>query len=677
MDKLWTSPIPSKPWVVTSLCVCGFVLTIREVLKNSYLEHGDRDSLGTRKVNSDGSLGEYEYIKYKDLYPLVVQLGRSFRKLFPWMQRQDRVGFYGKNSAKLQLYSLAMQSQDQVCVPIYDILSTDAVEYITSHAEVKIIACTEEKLPHLQSILHEGCQIRAVVLLDVSRDSPALAAFTQSINPQVDVILFDDAFCVPLEDPVVESADDWRPSGDSLQYILYTSGTTGRPKGVMIKHSSMLTVSSSFIHNILINGWEVSNEDGVFSYLPLAHGYETAVEMALLIVGARIVYYSGSLRNLLSDLRAGKPTLFIAVPRVLQRIQQEILKNFEARSWFARKVIHWCLWNQTLAWREGKRVWLYDYLVFNKIRDLLGGRLRCLASGAAPLSGELSELLQVCLGVPILEGYGLTETGAACSVTLNNGTVVYYTVGSPLFGHEIKLESIPDMGYTTDDLPHPRGEVLVRGPSMFVGYYKNPELTQKVVDKDGWFHTGDIGQFNEDGSLSIIDRKKSMLKLSQGEYVAVEAVEATFSECNWISQIFIYGNSYENGLVAIAAPNPDMVIPFAQSLGLEVRPMGEEGWVDLLVQACLDKRVVQKVMEELNVFGRRMGLQGFELIKGLYLDGHVSGGMHQIFTMENGMMTPTFKLKRQQCYERYKQTIQDLYEEIHKAALHSFDVCLR
>ena len=271
----------------------------------------------------------------------------------------------------------------------------------------------------------------------------------------------------------------------------------------------------------------------------------------------------------------------------------------------------------------------------------------------------------------------MTETGAACSVTLNNGTVVYYTVGSPLFGHEIKLESIPDMGYTTDDLPHPRGEVLVRGPSMFVGYYKNPELTQKVVDKDGWFHTGDIGQFNEDGSLSIIDRKKSMLKLSQGEYVAVEAVEATFSECNWISQIFIYGNSYENGLVAIAAPNPDMVIPFAQSLGLEVRPMGEEGWVDLLVQACLDKRVVQKVMEELNVFGRRMGLQGFELIKGLYLDGHVSGGMHQIFTMENGMMTPTFKLKRQQCYERYKQTIQDLYEEIHKAALHSFDVCLR
>ena len=204
---------------------------------------------------------------------------------------------------------------------------------------------------------------------------------------------------------------------------------------------------------------------------------------------------------------------------------------------------------------------------------------------------------------------------------------------------------------------------------MFVGYYKNPELTRSVVDEDGWFHTGDIGQFNEDGSLSIIDRKKSMLKLSQGEYVAVEAVEATFSECSLLSQIFVYGNSYENCLVAIAAPNPREVISLARSLGLEVKSVGEEGWKESLVNVCLNKQLVKAVMDSVNQFGRKMGLHGFEMIKGLYLDGHIEGAMDQIFTMENGSMTPTFKLKRQQCYNRYKQTIKELYDEIHREAI--------
>ena len=214
------------------------------------------------------------------------------------------------------------------------------------------------------------------------------------------------------------------------------------------------------------------------------------------------------------------------------------------------------------------------------------------------------------------------------------------------------------MGYTTDDTPCPRGEVLVRGPSMFSGYYRNEELTREAVDEEGWFHTGDIGQFNTDGSLSIIDRKKSMLKLSQGEYVATEAVEAVYSECNWVSQIFIYGNSYENTLVAIAAPNGDTVLPFAASLGVDVKENG-------LVKASADPRVVEEVRKELNAYGKRMGLKGFEMIRSLYLDGDTDA-MGQIFTVKNGLMTPTFKLKRKDCYEKYKDTIKTLYDTIHK-----------
>ena len=177
---------------------------------------------------------------------MVVQLGRSIRKHFPWMQRQDRVGFYGKNSARLQLYSLAMQSQDQVCVPIYDILSSDAVEYITFHAEVQIIAVTEEKLRHLQSVLQKDTPIKAIILVDVPRDSPVLLEFSDTLSSKVEILHFDDLLAIPFESPVVPSPDDWLPSGESLEYILYTSGTTGTPKGVMIKHASMLTVSAKF-----------------------------------------------------------------------------------------------------------------------------------------------------------------------------------------------------------------------------------------------------------------------------------------------------------------------------------------------------------------------------------------------------------------------------------------------
>lgn len=316
-----------------------------------------------------------------------------------------------------------------------------------------------------------------------------------------------------------------------------------------------------------------------------------------MMVGARITYYSGSLRNLLTDLQYAKPSLFIAVPRVLQRIQQQVINNFNQQNWFKRKIIQWCLWNQTLAVRKGYRVWLYDVLVFNKVKAIFGGRLRCLASGAAPLSGELSEFLQVCFGVPILEGYGLTETAAACSVTINNGYCVYYTVGAPLYGHEIKLVSIPEMGYTVNDQPCPRGEILVRGPSMFCGYYKNPELTREVVEEDGWFHTGDIGFVNKsNGSIQIIDRIKNIFKLSQGEYIAVEKIENIYLQNPLIDQLFIYGDSTQNYIVMVAVPAKNALMKaIEESHCVDEETLHSSSYADLCNHIEVRKMVLTKL----------------------------------------------------------------------------------
>lgn len=288
-----------------------------------------------------------------------------------------------------------------------------------------------------------------------------------------------------------------------------------------------------------------------------------------------------------------------------------------------------------------------DKVVFNKVKQGLGGNVRLILSGAAPLSTHVEAYLRVVTCAHVLQGYGLTETCAGTFVSLPNELPMLGTVGPPVPNVDVCLESVPEMGY--DALAEvPRGEVCVKGSTLFSGYYKREDLTREVMI-DGWFHTGDVGEWQADGSLKIIDRKKNIFKLSQGEYVAVENLENIYGLVSDIDSIWIYGSSFESFLVAVINPNQQALERWAQENNIS----GD------FKSLCENARAKEYIMGELNKIGKEKKLKGFEFVRAVHLDP-------EAFDMERDLITPTYKKKRPQLLKYYKNVIDNMYKEGNK-----------
>ncbi|KAJ2681349.1 medium-chain fatty acid-CoA ligase faa2, partial [Coemansia spiralis] len=327
--------------------------------------------------------------------------------------------------------------------------------------------------------------------------------------------------------------------------VCYTSGTTGNPKGVMATHASFAFSAKS--HRA---GLEA--EDPVYiSYLPLPHCYERNVVYSGMLAGGKIGFYSGDVMNILDDMQALKPTTFLGVPRIFNRMYERIeaatihapgLRGVVARLALRQKL-------DQLAAGGGVRHALWDRVVCNKIRDAFGGNLQVGASGSAPLDARVLDFMRVALAVPLREGYGSTESNAVATVSAEDENTAGH-VGAPCPGVDIRLRDVPDMNYRATDRPCPRGEITIRGPHTFVGYYREPEKTRDAYDGE-WLLTGDIGMIRPDGNLQIIDRRKNIVKLAQGEYVALEHLETVYSRHRLVESIFIHGDSLQASLVAV------------------------------------------------------------------------------------------------------------------------------
>jgi len=288
-------------------------------------------------------------------------------------------------------------------------------------------------------------------------------------------------------------------------------------------------------------------------------------------------------------------------------------------------------------------------LLFNKIKAKLGGRVRMIITGSAPIGADVLEFLRICFCCNVFEGYGQTEASAASTVTLTGDCTVGH-VGPPVPSVEIKLVDVPEMNYHATDKPNPRGEICVKGYSVFPGYYKDEQNTAEALDSQGWLHSGDIGLFLPNGCLKVIYRKKNIFKLSQGEYVAPEKLENVYVKHNLVAQIFVHGDSLQSTLVAIVVPDVETAVPYAKSNGIEG---GLEG-------LCKNAAFQKKLLTELNALGKAGGLKGFELIKALRLESSP-------FTVENDLLTPTFKLKRPKAKQYYIAQIDEMYAEINSA----------
>ncbi|KAF8955234.1 Long chain acyl-CoA synthetase 7 peroxisomal [Entomortierella lignicola] len=381
------------------------------------------------------------------------------------------------------------------------------------------------------------------------------------------------------------------------------------------------------------------------------------VDTLVMSCGGKIGYFRGDILLLLDDIAELRPTFFPAVPRLLNRIYAKLvaatieapgLVGALARRGVAAKMAN-------LAAGKGFTHPFWDRILFNKIKMALGGRVQLILTGSAPIAKEVLSFLRIAFGCVVLEGYGSTEGMATGTITMADEYIPGH-IGCPRVGCEVKLVDVPEMNYRSTDQPYPRGEICLRGDTNFKGYYKDEKNTEETLDPEGWLHTGDIGFVDNRGCFTIIDRKKNIFKLAQGEYIAPEKIENVMvARCNLVQQIYIHGDSLESTLVTVVIPEPETFLPFANGIAGTKVAIGD---VEGISKLCKDPKVITGVCQELEKAGKAGALRGFEFPKRVYLT-------IDAFSVDNGMMTPTFKVRRPQVAEYFKEQIKAMYEDIH------------
>lgn len=622
-------------------------------------------ALGWRRRESarSGALGGYTWLTYSQAADIRTAIGSGLLQL--GVPPGSGVGIYSINCKEWALFDAAGHAYGMVSVPLYDTLGPDAVEYICNHAELAAVGCSAAVLPVLLGCLARCPTVRLVVVWGdapgaadgggaASSSSSATAAGTGAsrlphdlppgVHPDVRLVTIEACESLGRRHPRAHQPP--RPS--DVATLCYTSGTTGTPKGAVLTHANLIADSAGT--SLLLSDW--SPGDRHISYLPLAHIYERCNLVMCVHLGASVGFYAGDVTQLLDDVQALKPTLFASVPRLWNRIHDRVMAGVREGSPLAR-----ALFNRAYAAKRaalergdltgGRSGAFWDRLVFSKVAAKLGGNVKYMTTGASPISAEVMAFLRVCFpGAKVLEGYGMTESSCTICLTREDDPTVGH-VGAPLPCCEVKLVDIPEMSYLTTDRPFPRGEVCVRGPTVFQGYYKQPEQTRECLDEGGWLHTGDVGCWLPGGRLRIIDRKKNIFKLAQGEYVAPEKIEGVYTRSPFVLQSFVHGDSLRSQLVAVVVPDPEYLLPWARERGL---PQD-------LPSLCADPAVLSAVRKSMAEEARAAQLRGFEVVAAVAL-------IPEQFSVENGLLTPTMKTKRNEARDRYRAVLDGLYAQL-------------
>ncbi|CAI0466075.1 unnamed protein product [Linum tenue] len=593
----------------------------------------DHKYLGTR-IRDDGTIGEYKWMTYGEAGTTRTSIGSGL--MYHGIKKGAHVGLYFINRPEWLIVDHACSAYSYVSVPLYDTLGPDAVKYIVSHAALQAIFCVPETLNSLLSFMSKTPSVRVIVVVGWMDDQIS-SLIPSSTGVQV----------VTYSKLLTQGRNNLHhfcpPKPEDVATICYTSGTTGTPKGVVLSHKNVIAnVAASTLTT------KFYPTDVYISYLPLAHMYERASQVIMAYFGVAVGFYQGDTLKLMDDLAALRPTIFCSVPRLYNRIYAGITNTVKNSGGLTKRLFNAAYKAKKQALQNGKNTSpMWDRLVFNKIREKLGGRVRYIVSGASPLSPDVMEFMKICFGGEVLEGYGMTETSSAISV-MEVGDKEVGHVGSANPACELKLEDVPQMNYTSQDRPYPRGEICVRGPTIFQGYYKDETQTREVIDGEGWLHTGDIGLWLPGGRLKIIDRKKNIFKLAQGEYIAPEKIENVYAKCRFIVQCFVYGDSFCSSLVAVVAVDHDVLADWAASQGIKYND---------LERLCNDPRSKATILADMDAIGREAHLRGFEFVKAVTLVG-------EPFTLENGLLTPTFKIKRAQAKAYFQSAITEMYKEL-------------
>lgn len=609
--------------------------TMYELFAHSVEKFGDRKCLGWRPIDSEGNAQPYTYLTYKETNEVVSHVADALRKL--GAKPKAKIGVWSVNCVPWMVTIRACERLNAMIVPMYDSLGETAIEYIANHSELEIAVVHADKLASFALISSALKKVRGVICIgDISTKQDAVSQIKQC---GMFVHTWDEF--VEMGKQNSSQDGDVAPTPEDIACIMYTSGTSGTPKGVLISHRAIVSGISGAIDMIEQTKIHVSEKDSLLSYMPLAHIFDRLMEDLALAVGASIGYWQGNVKKLMDDVAAFKPSLFMAVPRILERVCDGVDAKLAKGPGFVRGLFHsGFAWKKTLlgfGLSHSISGFIVDAVVFHKLKAALGGHCRFIVSGGAPLAPHVEDFCTVCLA-PVLQGYGLTESCAASFIMLPDPRMAH-SVGPPLCTTEFRFESVPDLDYDATANP-PKGEILLRSPMLFSGYYKDEEKTKEAMDEDGWFHTGDVGTITEQGCLKVIDRVKNMFKLSQGEYIAVEYLESVYSRNENVEQIWVHGSSTESFLVAVVVPKASW--------------KAKHG--DGLINSA---EAVADMLQQLRTTGSEAKLKGYEMIKGVILDV-------EEFSVENELLTPTFKPKRAQLLKKYNDQITTLYASLNK-----------
>jgi len=640
--------------------------TLYEALRRGAAVNPLGPCLGFRAVSTTGQATPFVYSSYTEVVARVDAIGAGLYVMDLVKPNEDGMkllGLYMKNCMEWTISEHAVYTVGGATVPLYDTLGPDTVKFILNQTGMSVCVCTRSEVGKLIEAKRTGeCpRFESIILIDgvlSGNDGRGI-----NMKKECEALGLKILSLAQVETTGAQYLTTSRegkghchspPSGTDICTFCYTSGTTGNPKGALITHMNLLSTIAG-----LADFFVPDLTDRHLSYLPLPHIFERIVQAQMLLTGASTGFFRGDPTKLVEDIQACRPTLMPVAPRVLNKIHDKIMAGVNAAGGMKKKLLYAALAAKTEGLKHGKLTHaVYDKLIFNKIKKALGlDCIRFMVSGSAPLSANVMTFFRCMLGVPVVEGYGQTEGSAAATISHPDDIATVGHVGGPVGCCEIKLKDVPEMGYLCTDTSHRgvpcqgRGEICVRGPAVFIGYYKDEEKTKEAIDEEGWLLSGDVGLWNEEGALQIIDRKKNIFKLAQGEYVAAEKIENILGQSLFIGQNFVYGDSYQSALVAIIVPEEEVVLKWAEDTG-------DSSLSGLDFKAlCKTDLLRESIMREIKNFAKKNGLHGFETPKAIHLES-------ELFTAENGLTTPTFKLKRPQLKDHYEDQIDELYAKM-------------
>ena len=527
----------------------------------------------------------------------------------------DKIAVASTNRVEWNILDIAVQQVGAILVPLYPNISVNDYLFILNDSSTRICVVGNKELWDKISSIRKD--VPSLVHLFVFDEIEGCSHWSE-ISEKAE----------KTDPSEVKSRMDLVKSGD-LVTIIYTSGTTGNPKGVMLSHVNIL--SNVFACQSRI---PADNNSKVLSFLPVCHIYERMLHYLYMYIGCSI-YFGESMETIGENIREVKPDVFSAVPRLIEKVYDKIIAKGDELSGLKKKLFFWAVALAENYELKGKsplykmQLAIARKLIFSKWKLALGGNVKAIASGSAALQPRLARIF-LAAGIPILEGYGLSETSPVVTVNSFDKGICFGSVGTLIEHVEVKI---------AED-----GEILVKGPNVMLGYYNNEEATNEVMDKDGWFHTGDIGVFIEDKFLKITDRKKEIFKTSGGKYIAPQAMENKFKESRFIEQLIVVGEG-EKFPGAFIVPSFLFLKEWALQNNLNFDKLSNE-------EIVLQENVLLKFKEEITEINEYFG--SWEQLKKFVL-------LPTEFSIDGGELTPTLKLKRKKIMEKYQKEYAILY----------------